>query len=96
MDGRKGDLALATIERIAVPGPQGDINTPKENLSRKEKAMQKNQRVSEMASEALERQAEARTKWNGEELEEAFKAVVETEAGRKLLELRNAVPTAMS
>src|SRR5919107_3717142 len=51
--------------------------------------MQKNQSVSEMATEVLARQAGARAKQTGESLEEALKAVLETEAGRRLAQLRD-------
>jgi hypothetical protein len=51
--------------------------------------MQKNQRVSEMATEVLARQAGARARRTGESLEVALKAVLQTEAGRLLGELRD-------
>jgi hypothetical protein len=51
--------------------------------------MQSNQLVSEMASDVLARQARARAERSGEALEEALKAVLETEAGRQLVELRD-------
>ena len=50
--------------------------------------MHKEQRVGDMATEALARQAESRVERTGETLEEAFKAVLETEAGHLLEELR--------
>jgi hypothetical protein len=53
------------------------------------KAMQKNQRVADMAVEVLTRQASARAKRTGEAFEGALKAVLETEAGRQLGELRD-------
>ena len=51
--------------------------------------MQKNQRVADMAVDVLARQAGARAGRTGEPFEEALKAVLETEAGRQLRELRN-------
>ena len=51
--------------------------------------MQKNQRVAEMAIDVLSRQAGARAKRTGEPFEEALKAVLKTEAGRQLGELRD-------
>lgn len=51
--------------------------------------MQKNQRVADMAVEVLTRQAEARAERTGEAFEGALKAVLETEAGRQLGELRD-------
>ena len=46
--------------------------------------MQENQRVADMAAEVLARQAEARAEWTGEPLDEALKAVLETEAANSL------------
>src|ERR671916_1923571 len=51
--------------------------------------MQKNQSVSEMATEVLARQAGARARRTGESLEEALRAVLQTEAGRRLGQLRD-------
>ena len=53
--------------------------------------MQKNQSVSEMATEVLARQAGARAKRTGESLEVALNAVLQTEAGRRLGRLRDGV-----
>lgn len=50
--------------------------------------MQEKQRVSEMVVEVLARQASGHAKRTGEPLEDALKAVVNTEAGRQLGELR--------
>ena len=50
--------------------------------------MQENQRVSEMVVEVLARQASGHAKRTGEPLEDALKAVLDTEAGRQLGELR--------
>jgi len=51
--------------------------------------MQKDQRVADMAIDVLARQAGARAQWTGEAFEEALKAVLQTEAGRQLKELRD-------
>ena len=51
--------------------------------------MQEDQSVSEMATEALARQAAARAKRTGESLEVALGAVLRTEAGRRLVRLRD-------
>ena len=51
--------------------------------------MHENQLVSDMAFDVLRRQAVARTQRTGEALEEALKVVLETEAGRQLVELRD-------
>jgi hypothetical protein len=51
--------------------------------------MRKSQRVAEMAVDVLARQAGDRAKRTGEPFEEALKAVLKTEAGRHLRELRD-------
>jgi hypothetical protein len=51
--------------------------------------VQKNQSVYEMATEVLARQAGARARRTGESLEEALRAVLQTEAGRRLAQLRD-------
>jgi hypothetical protein len=51
--------------------------------------MRKNQRVADMAVEVLARQVGARVSRTGEAFEAALKAVLETEAGRQLAELRD-------
>jgi hypothetical protein len=53
--------------------------------------MQKNQSVSQMATEVLARQAGARARRTGESLEVALRAVLQTEAGRRLVQLRDGV-----
>jgi hypothetical protein len=50
--------------------------------------MQENHSVSEMATEVLARQAASRAKRTGEALEVALKVVLQTEAGRRLKQLR--------
>ena len=52
------------------------------------KAVRKKQKVADMADEVLARQARARAERTGEPFGEALKAVLETEAGRQLGELR--------
>jgi hypothetical protein len=51
--------------------------------------VQKDQSVSEMAEEALMRQAKALAQRSGQSLEDAREAVADTEAGRKLRDLAN-------
>ena len=51
--------------------------------------MQKNQRVTDMAVEVLARQVGARVRRTGEVFEVALTAVLETEAGQQLAELRD-------
>ena len=51
--------------------------------------MHKNQRVTDMAVDILARQAGAHAKRTGKPFEESLKAVLETEAGRQLGELRD-------
>jgi hypothetical protein len=56
---------------------------------RKENSLQPEQTVSEMANEVLRRQAKARADRGGEPIEEAMEAVLNTEAGRELRDLRD-------
>ena len=61
-------------------------------LAKGKDAMQRNQRVADMAREVLVRQAGAHTNRTGDTLgtlEDALKAVLKTEAGRQLGELRD-------
>ena len=51
--------------------------------------MRKKQKVADMAEEVLERQARELAGRTGESFEDALKAVLETEAGRQLEELRD-------
>ena len=51
--------------------------------------MRKNQRVAKMAEEVLQRQARDRAERTGEPFEDAFEAILGTEAGRQLEELRD-------
>ncbi len=51
--------------------------------------MRKEQKVAEMADEVLARQAKTRADRTGEPLEDALEAVMGTEAGRQLKELRD-------
>ncbi len=51
--------------------------------------MRDDQTVAEMVNEVLMRQAKARADRNGEPIETAMRAVVGTEAGRQLADLRD-------
>ena len=51
--------------------------------------MREDQSVAEMANEVLLRQAKARAEQRGEPIEEAMEAVLGTEAGKQLMELRD-------
>ena len=51
--------------------------------------MHAEQVVADMVDEVLMRQAAVRARWSGESLGEALYAVVRTEAGRQLQELRD-------
>jgi hypothetical protein len=51
--------------------------------------MREDQSVAEMANEVLMRQAKARAERSGEPIEEAMEVVLETEAGKQLLKLRD-------
>jgi hypothetical protein len=51
--------------------------------------MREDQSVAEMANEVLMRQAKVRADRSGEPIEEAMEAVLNTEAGKQLKELRD-------
>ena len=51
--------------------------------------MREGQSVAEMANEVLMRQAKARADRSGEPIEEAMEAVLKTEAGQQLRDLRD-------
>jgi hypothetical protein len=70
------------IRPKAAPGTTGDP-------LRKEKSVQRDQSVSEMAEDVLLRQANALARRNGRSLEDARQAVSGTEAGRQLRDLAN-------
>ena len=76
------------------------MGTPKESAGKQsgapgvyreggEHTLQPEQTVSEMANEVLTRQAKARTDRSGEPIEEAMETVLNTEAGKRLRELRD-------
>ena len=51
--------------------------------------MHEDQSVAEMANEVLVRQAKARAERRGEPIEEAMEAVLGTDAGKQLMDLRD-------
>ncbi len=59
------------------------------HLGKEEKTLRAEQTVSEMAGEVLRRQAKARADRTGESIEEAMAAVLHSEAGKQLGELRD-------
>jgi hypothetical protein len=78
------------LENALLTVPLGEyLGSERGVSSGKGKAMHKNQRVTDMAVDVLARQAGDRTKRTGEPFDEALKAVLETEAGRQLGELRD-------
>lgn len=81
-------LGEVKLEQVLLALPRGEHLGYKWG-SAHEKAMHKNQRVGDMATAALARQAKARAKRTGEPFEGALKAVLETEAGQQLGELRD-------
>jgi len=58
-------------------------------MPREENALQPEQTISEMANEVLARQAKGRADRGGEPIEEAMGAVLKTEAGQQLRDLRD-------
>ena len=78
------------LEDALLTFPLGEhMGSEREFSPGKGKAMQKNQRVAEMAVDVLARQAGERAKQTREPFEEALNAVLATEAGRQLGELRD-------
>jgi hypothetical protein len=51
--------------------------------------MREDQSVAQMANEVLMRQAKARAERRGEPIEEAMEAVLDSEAGQQLMQLRD-------
>jgi hypothetical protein len=74
---------------LALPLGEHLVGSERRISSGKGKAMDKNQRVADMAVDVLARQAGKRANRTGEPFEEALKGVLETEAGRQLGELRD-------
>jgi hypothetical protein len=74
---------MADAHATAGAAPQGS------NPVFEEKNVQKDQTVSQMAQEALMRQAKALAQRSGHSLEDARQAVSETEAGQQLRDLAN-------
>jgi hypothetical protein len=58
-------------------------------LREERSTVREDQSVAEMANEVLVRQAKARADRSGEPIEEAMEAVLKTEAGKQLRELRD-------
>jgi hypothetical protein len=58
-------------------------------LREERSTVREDQSVAEMANEVLMRQAKARADRSGEPIEEAMEAVLDTEAGKQLRELRD-------
>jgi hypothetical protein len=73
------------------PGEAGlrVILTPGERFRKERSTVREDQSVAEMANEVLMRQAKVRADRSGEPIEEAMEAVVNTEAGKQLRELRD-------
>ncbi len=85
-------LYLRSEPHSRTPGSIGRGKIPvvgEERAPAKGKPMDKEQTVSVMANEVLARQAEARAERTGEPLEEALEAVLKTEAGSQLRDLRD-------
>ena len=76
------------LEDALLALPPGEHLDPARGSSQ-DKAMHKEQRVADMATAVLTRQAEARAERTGEPFEEALEAILKTEAGRQLVELRD-------
>jgi hypothetical protein len=70
-------------------GPQTTPVERWERSLREEMSVRRDQSVSQMAEEALMRQAKALSHRSGQSLEDASQAVLDTEAGRQLRDLAN-------
>jgi hypothetical protein len=81
----------AAQPRSVGPEKPGRVILPLGEGFRKEKAstVSEDRSVEEMANEVLMRQAKARADRTGESIEEAMEAVLNTEAGAQLRELRD-------
>ncbi len=77
------------LEDALLALPVGEHLASARGSAQGKATLHKKQRVADMATAVLMRQAEARVERTGEPFEEAFKAVLETEAGRQLAELRD-------
>jgi len=79
------------LEGALLALPSGEHLSPEWGRvpAKVDKGLRKNQRVADMAGEVLARQARLRTEQTGEPFEGALEAVLETEAGRQLRELRD-------
>jgi hypothetical protein len=87
---RVNNLLETTARLDRRSQPLGYILTPGESFSQGgEITVRENQSVAEMANEVLMRQAKARAERRGEPIEEAMEAVLDTEAGQQLMELRD-------
>ena len=80
---------LGAAEVLSKAASLEEILAAARRLGRKGEVMQEDQRVSEMASRVLSRQATARVERTGEQVGDALEAVLKTEAGRQLGELRD-------
>ena len=75
---------------MGLQKPLRVILTPEVKGSRKERStVREDQSLAQMANEVLMRQAKVRAELSGEPIEEAMEAVVNTEAGKQLKELRD-------
>jgi hypothetical protein len=75
------------LNSLCGPGPLGGRRS---RASKERKGtVRDDQTVAEMANEVLIRQAKARANRSGESIEEAMEAVLNTEAGQQLRELRD-------
>jgi hypothetical protein len=75
---------------LGLEKPLSGLYSPQVKGFRKERStVREDQSVAEMANEVLMRQAKVRADRSGEPIEEAMEAVLNTEAGKQLKELRD-------
>jgi len=79
------------LEGALLALPSGEHLSPEWGRvpAKVDKGLRKNQRVADMAGEVLARQARLRTEQTGEPFEGALEAVLGTEAGRQIREVRD-------
>lgn len=80
---------LGAVEVLSKAASLEEILVAARRLGRNGEVMQEGQRVSEMVNQVLSRQATARIERTGEPVWDALEAVLKTEAGRQLGELRD-------
>ena len=80
---------LLDYDPLVLEKPLRVILTLGEGFRKERSTVSEDRSVGEMANEVLMRQAKVRADRSGEQIEEALEAVLNTEAGKQLRELRD-------